>query len=292
MTDKKEKKVEDSDFVTRKEFNALAAKVRKYSDNWKVFCKMHLGDIAKDGKIGGAKIGLALVVFIMALTALLVVSAYGVQGFEAGDKVHWGVAAVRSNGDFDSDGGAVIAGSLTAASITSAGAISGVSSGGATSPIATATLAHSDVGNMRKTVITVANAPITYLTTGTNLASGVKIMDFPEGRILVHGVTADNLTCATNAFNLATAKVSWAIGTAVGAGNAMTTTEVDLAPTTSVAQVTSRVDNALAASAQFDGTTTAKDMYLNMLTGTERSGKSTNLVSGTITIHWTNLGDY
>jgi len=52
----------------------------------------------------------------------------------------------------------------------------------------------------------------------------------------------------------------------------------------------------LAAAAQFDGTTTAKDMYVNV--GVDQcdfiagSTTATNSVSGIITIHWTNLGDY
>ena len=41
-------------------------------------------------------------------------SVFAEQAKEAGDKAHWGVTAIRSNGDVDTDGGVVSAGSVTA----------------------------------------------------------------------------------------------------------------------------------------------------------------------------------
>jgi hypothetical protein len=47
------------------------------------------------------------------------------QAIESGDKTHWDVAAVRSNGDFDTDGGVAVTGAVTGASVTATGAVSG-----------------------------------------------------------------------------------------------------------------------------------------------------------------------
>lgn len=47
------------------------------------------------------------------------------QAIESGDKTHWGVAAVRANGDYDTDGGVAVTGAVSAASVTASGAVSG-----------------------------------------------------------------------------------------------------------------------------------------------------------------------
>ena len=48
------------------------------------------------------------------------------QTKESGDKTHWGVASVRSNGDIDTDGGVVLSGNVTAVDVTASGNVSGV----------------------------------------------------------------------------------------------------------------------------------------------------------------------
>jgi len=55
VTEKKEKEVKISRSVSREEFDNLAAKVRRMSDNWKRFWKMHIGH-DKDGKVGSIKL--------------------------------------------------------------------------------------------------------------------------------------------------------------------------------------------------------------------------------------------
>ena len=124
---------------------------------------------------------------------------------------------------------------------------------------------------------------------------GVKIYDFTAGRILVLGVTVDSIaiTIDTNAIDAADGG-DWAFGTAVpGADGVLDGTAVDFCPATSVDAITNVVSAALAASAQFDGTTTAKDLYFNMLIDdADVSATHTNLINGTATIQWINLGDY
>ena len=48
------------------------------------------------------------------------------QTHESGDKAHYGVAAIRANGDYDTDGGVALAGSISAVDVTASGDVSGV----------------------------------------------------------------------------------------------------------------------------------------------------------------------
>lgn len=153
----------------------------------------------------------------------------------------------------------------------------------------------------RQTVLTVDDlaVPITYGGAGTNSSGGVKLFDFPEGRILVHGVTVKDVvfTVATATNGLAgTDGGDFALGTVIGSGADLTSTEADLCPKTSIDPITNSVSAALAASAQFDGTSTSKDLYFNMLVdANDISADMTNdelTVDCTVTVTWSNLGDY
>jgi len=152
-------------------------------------------------------------------------------------------------------------------------------------------------GIAHKTVITLASTPVvvTEQGAGTNAVGGVKIYDLPEGRILVLGVTVDSIAVTVDANAIDNADGGdIAFGTAVpGIDGVLNGTAVDLCPATSVDPITNAVSSALATSAQFDGTTTAKDIYFNMLVDDgDVSATHTNTVAGTFTIHWVNLGDY
>lgn len=150
---------------------------------------------------------------------------------------------------------------------------------------------------VNKTVVTMASTPVTVteIGAGTNAVGGVKIYDFPAGRILVLGVTVANVavTVDTNALDNADGG-DFAFGTAApGADGLLDGTAVDLCPSTSIDPITNITDSALAASAQFDGTATAKDVYFSMsVDDADVSATHTNTVSGVVTIKWVNLGDY
>ncbi len=149
---------------------------------------------------------------------------------------------------------------------------------------------------------------LTFTLTGANdldLAdgahgTGVKVYDFPAGRILILGATINASIAHNGAFNASTADTfSFGVGTAVGADDdALTSTEVDLIPsqtmdTDSGATSPLTAGAALAASAQFDGTSTAKDVYVNVAcAAANNSGATTYAVTGTLTLTWINLGDY
>lgn len=170
-----------------------------------------------------------------------------------------------------------------------------------TSPIATAVVTHPTNSPVMQSLITLSAAPVSV--TDANAYGGTKILDFPEGRILILGVTASVqwavTTDRTTTIN-DNASLTWGLGTATASNATLTGTMVDLLPkTTKVLSVATTGLNtastaALAASAHFDGTSTAKDAYLNAAfeTDTDIDGDGTLTATGTILVTWINLGDY
>jgi hypothetical protein len=139
--------------------------------------------------------------------------------------------------------------------------------------------------------------------TDANAYGGTQIYDFPEGRILVLGVTG-SIRWAVTSTRASTindnASLTWSVGTATASNATLATTMVDLLPkTTKVLAAATTAYNtastaALAASAHFDGTGTAKDAFLNAAfeTGTDIDGDGTLAATGNVTICWVQLGDY
>lgn len=132
---------------------------------------------------------------------------------------------------------------------------------------------------------------------------GTKLMTFPEGRILVLGVTAtlrQKTTSALASTLNASSTGAIALGTATASSTTLATTMVDLLPSTAFTSSATvnvpgtAVSAALAASAQFDGTSSAKSMYLNTAYATtaDVDGDATQTISGTITVSFIYLGDY
>lgn len=165
--------------------------------------------------------------------------------------------------------------------------------------VSTVKAKHVQLGPLCITTLTLDNVPQTITNTTAEYA-GTKIFDFPEGRIAVLGVTASLKQKTTSA--LATTIASGAtgaiaLGTATASATSLTGTMVDLLPSTAYTSSTTinvagtAVGAALAATAQFDGTTTAKDVFLNTAIATG-SADGTQTISGTIVISWLQLGDY
>lgn len=163
---------------------------------------------------------------------------------------------------------------------------------------ATVTASEQGSGATRRTVITLSGLS-QAIPNGASEWCGTDIYDFPAGRILVHGVTASltpttTTTIATTVTSGATGAI--AIGTVTDDGT-HSTTKVDLLPDTAYTSSTvinvaaATVTAALAASAQFDGTATAKKAFLNNKIAVNSADGAVSW-SGTITITWTNLGDY
>ena len=153
-------------------------------------------------------------------------------------------------------------------------------------------------GFIRQTLLTLAAAQVSVVgATGVGFG-GTQIYDFPKGRILVLGVVANLAFNFAGTSVLATSTVDYALGTAVAAdANLTDATDIDLCELTTTGAATAGITAAkggkLAASAQFNGTTTAKDMFLN-LNIPDASMAETDIVkvTGTILVTWVDLGDY
>lgn len=156
-------------------------------------------------------------------------------------------------------------------------------------------------GVVRQTTLTLASLPQTVVN-GTEY-QGTKIYDFPAGRILVLGVTMSlaQTTTSVIADTLNSGVTgALALGTATASNVTLNSTMADLMPSTAFTSSTTinvaaaAVGGALAASAHFDGTTTAKDVYLNSAYATtgDVDADATQTWGGTVTLTWINLGDY
>ena len=160
---------------------------------------------------------------------------------------------------------------------------------------------HEQFGSLHILKLTLDNVGQTVVN-GTEY-QGTKLMTFPEGRILVLGCTAtlrQKTTSALASTLNASSTGAIGLGTATASATTLATTMVDLLPSTAFTSSATinvagtAVNAALAASAQFDGTSAAKAMYLNtaFATTTDVDGDATQTISGTITVSYIWLGDY
>lgn len=165
-----------------------------------------------------------------------------------------------------------------------------------------ATAIATEVGDsvIHQTTITLTDLAQTVVN-GTEYQS-TKIYDFPEGRILVLGVVASiaQKTTSDIASTLNSGVTgALSIGTAAASSTTLNSTMADLLPSTAFTSSTTinvagtAVGAALAASAHFDGTGTAKDVYINTAyaTTTDVDADATQTLTGTVKITWINLGD-
>ncbi|MDP1774260.1 MAG: hypothetical protein Q8L15_18485 [Methylobacter sp.] len=168
---------------------------------------------------------------------------------------------------------------------------------------ALATLAANDVldGVIHQTTFTLTDLAQAVVN-GTEY-QGTKLYDFPAGRILVLGVAASIAQKTTSAIAStlhASSVGALALGTGTASNVALTSTMADLLPSTAFASSATinvagtAVGGALAASAQFDGATTAKSLFINTAyaTTTDVAADATQTLSGAIVVAWINLGDY
>lgn len=132
---------------------------------------------------------------------------------------------------------------------------------------------------------------------------GTKLFTFPTGRINVLGCVATLQEKTTSAIlgTLNAGKTgAVSLGSTVAASTTLDGTQADLLPSTawtSGATINvggTAVSAALVASAQFDGTTDAKELWLNsaVVTDADLDADATIAWTGTITLTYLALGDY
>ena len=165
--------------------------------------------------------------------------------------------------------------------------------------VASSSVSVSEVPGTVRTVLTLNKVSIATVDATTAGAHGsLKLYDFPECNLLFLGATCD-LTLLAGAGGITdTAAVVASIGTAqLATDNAtLTGTEADLiastAGTLTAGAGTVKGKTVTAGVAVFDGTSTAKDAWLNLAVPDAGSTANDTLtVSGTVTLVWANLGD-
>lgn len=155
-------------------------------------------------------------------------------------------------------------------------------------------------GGYYRTTITLNDMAQTVVN-GTEY-QGTKIYDFPECRMYVIGAVAtlQQKTTSVLASTLnASSTGAIGVGTATASATTLATTMQDIIPTTAftssatVNVAGTAVSAVLASPAVFDGTSTAKDLYLNTAFATtgDVDADATQTISGTIVVSWVNLGD-
>ena len=165
---------------------------------------------------------------------------------------------------------------------------------------ATVAAAEYGDGNIHKTVLTLTALPLTLRDTEQGL--GVKIYDFPAGRILFLGATGSvaGTTTSVLADTLNTGVTyNWGVGSTTQANGTLATTEQNILQTTNgTASATINVAGAasggLGVLTPLDGTSTAVDAFFNVgvAGATDIDANATTTWTGTVTITWMNLGDY
>jgi collagen type VII alpha len=164
---------------------------------------------------------------------------------------------------------------------------------------ATVSVVEYGLGVIHQTVFTLTALPLTLRDTEQGL--GVKIYDFPEGRILFLGATgsvAETTTAETTTLN-AGVTYNWGVGTTTQANGTLATTEQNILQTSNgtasaVKDVAGAASNGVGILAPLDGTGTALDAFFNVgvAAGGDIDGNATTTYTGTVTITWMNLGDY
>ena len=155
---------------------------------------------------------------------------------------------------------------------------------------------------IHRTTITLNDVPLTLAD--ATVGAGIKIYDFPEGRIMFLGAIAKTITPTTTSVLASTLNASKTLSTGLGtvtqSNGTLATTEqniVNVFSTTSSATISvagTAGNGVLGAPIFIDGTSTAADLYLNfgVPTATDIDADATITVSGTVIIYWVLLGDY
>jgi hypothetical protein len=180
----------------------------------------------------------------------------------------------------------------------------GDSVGVATAPTGL-TVTDEGSGPLRKTIFTMVDMPVEVVSVTTgNGVGGTQLYDFPAGR-LVHFATMGQLSISVATANQAdftdgTPEGQIGIGTVAPANADALGTDAtdDDFGTAADFTMTDYEDTAVPiqseAIQQFDGTSTAKNLFLNVLVDAADIEDDTTtevLVSGTIVVHWLNAGD-
>lgn len=172
-------------------------------------------------------------------------------------------------------------------------------------PAGTGILAEENgiAGAIQQTVIKFTNAPVTVAnTTGASFGSQ-KIYDFPLGRILIIGGRMYPFTLTWTDTDIAAAgSGDISLGTTATADATLNSTDVDIMASTALLDPfvlgvggvgAAGLGGTLVNNTFFDGTATAKDLYINLIIDDADVADEASdivLLNGNINISWINLG--
>ncbi len=164
---------------------------------------------------------------------------------------------------------------------------------------ATVTAVENGNGVIQKTTLSLASTPVTVANVTGASFGGVKLYDFPEGRILVLGTTTSLSFNWAATDIVATGSGDFSLGSTITDDDTLDTTDVNLLPSSAMLDpFVLGVGNgagALEASAHIDGTGGAIDCNLNIIiddADVEDEASDIVLVTGSVVLTWINLGDY
>ncbi len=153
----------------------------------------------------------------------------------------------------------------------------------------------------RQTLLLLDAVPVTVAnTTGASFGSQ-KLYTFPLGRIAVDGCTAKFDIITFGSTIASGGSGDYSIGSTATADATLSSTDVNILPSSpmvdpfTVRTGASAAGTALAAVTQLDGTSTAIDVYLNVIiddADVSDGGSDTATFTGAILITWKNLGVY
>lgn len=158
------------------------------------------------------------------------------------------------------------------------------------------TKAESPLG-LNSTVLTFDAVSVTMTDAGAAGSHGsLEVLNFPEGLIVVAGVSSDLAIARVGTAITTTAAVVGSLGSVtVGTDNAtLTTTEADLMASTTATLTAGagNCDGQSTAVVVLDGTSTASKAYLNFaIPDAGSTGNDALTVTGTVTILWGLAGD-
>jgi len=169
-------------------------------------------------------------------------------------------------------------------------------SGNSGYPSGTGVSAIESAAGVYKTVVTLKDYALTMTDNLTKLHGGFQYYTFAEGSIVILGATTDLSIVVSGGLN-ADADGDCAIGIIVAdAGAALTGNDANICPVTTVTCVASAATNTMrnaAAIAPLNGTGTAIPAFLNYaFDNGAYTAAGIVTISGTITMLWSNLGDY
>ena len=158
-------------------------------------------------------------------------------------------------------------------------------------------------GIINKTVLTCTALPISMADdSGVAQYGGVKVYDFPEGMLCIHGAVIDG-SFTGYASLIDTFDGDVALGTVTATtGATLVSTEANILQSVALTQAVNEVANCDAQSIAtaltesgarwIDGTATAVDMFLNFVVDDNGAhGAGTATFTGTISFLWSVLGD-